>query len=1799
MRTWDITLIARDWYANNNNTGLMLRSSVEGNNTIAFAQILSTAYFGTGAIRPVMQIDYRNSTGIEGYWTYVSEDAGRNGTAHINVFNGNAIVSQPIVLSSGGNLLPVSLDLIYNSNNFSQLSRLSTVGYGWKTNYHIHVDPVDVDQNGEVDHYYYTDSDGTRHAFSSYNGGLDEDGLGYTLRLGDASNVFDYYVITDRDGNTLKFDDTGNLREIQDDTKNTIALTYSEPQPDKVRINTITDGAGRVYTFCYDSEDQDVITSIVDPANRVTSFIYESGRLTGIVFPDGKEVTMTYHSHNRLYTITGNDGGTTSITYDAIDLYRANDLTRAYDGQIESKVSFEYALNETKVADIRGRSITYQFDYYGQTTAVISHEEGAGVFYQYEDRVQSPLNAYKLSQKSSIQKAVVNLLKNPNFDSGDDHFTPIGSGASVRAFQWDGNKGNTATGSLKVSRTGIPSASNDYAFYSQYFTVPETGFYTLSGYANTAGETISSHGAEIRLERWSAGHGTYLDGAGVSINQTEVDEWKYGSVTLFFNKGDTIKCLVGIEDAVGIGTAWFDDLQLEYGEVGNVRNLLQNTDFSNGYVGWHAVGASYIIEPPILDGAPSVNVLQVSGAIDELRRVEQTVQVGNGNAGDVYSVGSWAKGSSISTDPEDGLSLTATVFGVRVDFLNGDTVIGSERIAFNRYVKSWQFVSGEVVAPADYTAVCVMLEYNFNLNTAQFSSPYLYRKNYGTTYTYDENGQLKTQIDQNKGESLYFYNDQFHLTKMQNASGSTYLCIRNDLQQITKAITTDGAGYELTYDEHGNQTGATLTPVPLADTLCDGKLYYLVKAHDLKSPYNTYHIAVPTAELTFDNRFKWRFVSQPDDTYKLYSYTDELYGASYSIHLDGIEEAFFNTQGDDMTGMANLRFVKQSDGSYVILTQASNYTMCITSATYEESEDVSYDALKQESYDPSKPTDNQKWYVFEADVAESAYIRSFVTYSDSGNFIKSTTDALDNTTQYCYNETNGLLNSVTDPKLNTTSYQYNENTGTLSSVTAGGQTVQYSYNNVDQISSITATNGTVYSFSYDVFGRTTSIFIDDEDEPIVLGTWEYDSLTGLLIKQTYENGTVYSYTYDNLDRPTSVYYNGQLWQTFYYNANGDISVVADLISKKVVRSVLDDAGRVVCENTYVYTGTSTEESDLIQKLLKCNNLKSQASYTYDENTSHITEEVFVTPIGNTSMQYTYGGMDNGKIPDVIYSVDGTNSLVNNKAEKVEYIYDELGRLATRITYLNVDNDLTKSTTYTYRAGGHGYGSTSTQPASISTDGVTYSYSYDESGNVIAVRKNNVLQESYEYDALNQLKKVTFADGTYYAYDYYDNGNLKQIVTGNASGVQEVLHTYAYDDEVWHDQLTALDGESISYDSLGNPLTYYDGATLSWTNGNLPATITRNENTVVFGYAADGTRTTKTVNGITTTYYYVGGKLYGELTGNNKLIYLYDETNVPYGYIYNDTTYYYEKNLQGDVIGIYHQNGNRIANYKYDVFGGIVSITNQYGEDVSELPRHQANLNPIRYRGYHYDTEIGMYWVSGRLYDPQIGRFINADFELKEGLFGTNLYIYSAGDPINLKESHSGLSASVVEQRKTLFFVPELASSDICFRYDVPAYFQGNVDLCWAYCKIMIEDYRAGRIRPEEEADNLAIAMAIDYHNASGIEDVEKWNKGIKPDSTKINAILESQLGGVLHLYHLLVEYGPVVAVYYLPNGNGHMVTVTGVNLTSGMVYTNNPNRMQTGTRGSQSYEEFIKHYTGPQNGYDSSRFVYVGTNIYW
>ena len=168
----------------------------------------------------------------------------------------------------------------------------------------------------------------------------------------------------------------------------------------------------------------------------------------------------------------------------------------------------------------------------------------------------------------------------------------------------------------------------------------------------------------------------------------------------------------------------------------------------------------------------------------------------------------------------------------------------------------------------------------------------------------------------------------------------------------------------------------------------------------------------------------------------------------------------------------------------------------------------------------------------------------------------------------------------------------------------------------------------------------------------------------------------------------------------------------------------------------------------------------------------------------------------------------------------------------------------------------------------------------------------------------------------------------------------------------------------------------------------------------------GLRTQKVVGNTTITYTWSGTTLLSEATDTYILIYLYDENASPIGFQYKTATttetYLYEKNLQGDIVAVYSEAGVKLISYAYDAWGNANISFHNGGENTN------ATKNPFTYRGYYYDQETGFYYVSSRYYDPEIGRWINADIPETltadfENFAQYNLFAYCFNNPVNMSD----------------------------------------------------------------------------------------------------------------------------------------------------------------------------------------------------
>ena len=1546
---YDITALVADWHAGNcDNNGLMLKTRALG--TVNGNVCYDSDDAGTP---PYMLISYRLMNGIEDYWSYTTVAAGRYGSASVNTVTGNLVCIQPICGIDSARQ-PVSLSMVYGATEN---------GGAWRLNYDMKMTDHGEDS---VYRYSFNDADGTTHYFyrkDAYSPWRDEDGLGLTLDF----YMTGRYIVTDKDNNRLFFFPNGLLDQVADAAGNALVIGY-----DGTRIVKVIDGVYREYEIAYDTQGR--VSGITDPAGRTTAVTYSdsSERITGITYPDGKAVSMSY-GDQLLTAVTAPDGMKTYFSYYG---GRGKRVSLVRCGTSESNLLEQYSLvyksGTTEVTDRQGRTAVYQYNRYGQTTGVVSGTAAAGSFYDFTPS-GGGFNANKLLSASKTQKSVTNLLKNHRLDTDLRGFFAVIAEGQTTDYSHDDTKGNIGKGSMKVTRTAVSDFTNPYSLICQDYPVTREGYYTMSAYINTGGVRLNGNGAVLRLERRDS---NMVNMAGIQegVHQTGADEWKRVFATMYYYVGDTIRCTVGTNGADCLGTMWFDDFQLEYGETANAYNLMENTDFKDGMTAWATIGESHR-NTNIGANAPQGSTHGVSLPGKPSRNTVAHPIPMSGKKGDVLTYGSWGKASSLLADETDG----AARYTLRLEFYKDGQWKGENLARANSLCRDWQLITGEAIAPCDYDNIKVHLEYNHNTNGAIYTLPYCYKEAYGQSYTYDENGNIVKSKDLAQNEATFSSKDN-QVNILCTPTGSRYFYTYDSGKQLSYALSDNGQEYNFVRDDFGNIiTSETRRRYADAEWPYGGT-YRLLNMYSGEALGAT-ALAVGTEKFYPDAITQsWTMERASDMTYDEFC----LYTKSKRDYLCMGEEAGGNriiAKTADAIGSywTFFKLVTNTNGSISLLTSSSGYTKYLTAHA-----DTGSPLLIEKEGENGEPTAKQQWYLFADEYSTPKRIITNATYNANGSYMTSFMDALGHTTTYDYNATRGTLQSVTDPRGNTASYAYNADNDILESVTAGGMSASYTYAN-DALTGISVANGAYYTLEYDAFGRVTKTKVGAR----LLSERIYDPETGLLTRQNYGNGQYVTYTYDALDRVIKQVYNGDETKPlrYYYGADGQPAAVSDALSDKLTRYVYDLSGRLAEKREYAGCAlTSTQ-------------LSSSVRYTYSGTTGQLTDTAYTSSLGDVSMTYAYGDAS-GQRRDTVHKIRRNGSL------DVSYTYDALGRRVSR----SPGNCTTQQ--YTYVDDPDAPALTSTRVASVTGYYGTTEYSYDANGNITRIQNGSETQD-FTYDALGQLTAYTDAGGNAYAYTY-QNGNILTATKNN-----ETYHTYAYADTGWSDLLTAFDGGAITYDNIGNPLTYHDGKTFTWTAGRRLSGVTDGESSYAYAYDGDGNRISKTVNGVTTEFVYVDGKLLGLQKGQDKLQFLYDETDTAYGFLHNGTPYYYDKNLQGDIIGIYDRNGSRVATYTYDAWG--------LPEFISD--NTLATLNPLRYRGYFYDDETGFYYLQSRYYDPEVGRFINSDGYISTGtgMLGYNMFAYCDNNPVLLQDSTGsrpiiggGLRDETPEQRKLSF-----------------------------------------------------------------------------------------------------------------------------------------------------------------------------------
>jgi len=601
--------------------------------------------------------------------------------------------------------------------------------------------------------------------------------------------------------------------------------------------------------------------------------------------------------------------------------------------------------------------------------------------------------------------------------------------------------------------------------------------------------------------------------------------------------------------------------------------------------------------------------------------------------------------------------------------------------------------------------------------------------------------------------------------------------------------------------------------------------------------------------------------------------------------------------------------------------------------------------------------------------------RSF-KFAENGNDLVTETDARGNKTIYEVDADTSRNKEISDRCGNKTSYEYDGigRTTKVTSKNADGAEVahvSYTYDAFDNMTEIARGDGMKYSLKYNAFHNLESIGVEGKAEALVKYT--YKNGNGKLKEITYANGDKMIATYNSVGKMI-----GEQWfnkekaiiahYKYVYNSNGNIVRSIDIMAEREYNYIYNE-GKLIEAITY----SIKLSGDNIVEKTSTDNIR----YIYDSD-GNMTKKI-ITAGDDAPFIYNFETNDD----KTVVKFDAVNDAVSYHSKADNFgrrIFDELqlgsGFISRRFEYVMGE------TTDEHIKSGNLKSSPTTHLVSriLLSDGRTIEYEYDAEERITKVIDSIDGTTEYTYDALGQLltERVNGHIINSMTYDTYGN-----IIEKNGQ-------TYFYD-STWHDLLLRIDSESIEYDKQGNPIKYL-GHTLSWEKGRQLKSFDDN----TYTYNANGIRTSKTVNGVKHEYTLDGTKILKETWGENTLIPLYDDEDCVCGIIYNGFSYYFVKNLQGDVIAITNNKGKVVASYTYDAWG-VCKI-------VSDSTGIIARINPFRYRGYCFDQEIGLYYLQSRYYDAGVGRFLNSDNVDYLGLAGTaasyNLFTYCENDCVD-------------------------------------------------------------------------------------------------------------------------------------------------------------------------------------------------------
>ena len=598
--------------------------------------------------------------------------------------------------------------------------------------------------------------------------------------------------------------------------------------------------------------------------------------------------------------------------------------------------------------------------------------------------------------------------------------------------------------------------------------------------------------------------------------------------------------------------------------------------------------------------------------------------------------------------------------------------------------------------------------------------------------------------------------------------------------------------------------------------------------------------------------------------------------------------------------------------------------------------------------------------------------------------------------------------------------------GTTSTTTPTTITTYDASGNVTQ----TQTAGQLpQSTVYDLAGNATKQIEGEPANPTSVEISDYD-LDGNEISSTQQASgkpaITTTYVYDLAGNLLSTQMAGQTATTSAYNVCGEVLSTTDFDGITTQYSY-DEAGNQLTEKVGTDSPTTKTYDSASRITRQVNPDGSQIDYTYDilSRISEQKESKASTVLKDTTTTYDSAGRTltvnesvSGYKQAYAYQNTGSGTSAQTITTKTETFADGTTQTSVTNGSLFISATLTQGTN-SYQALCLTYDS-SGKPLTQSVGSQSSALSYDDQGNLIAdASLSSPGQVTYSYSpddskltASNYSKLSQSAAYTYSA----DRTQLTSAKIGTA------ITNYAYNATTG--DITSAGANGFTYNSAGRlatrtgtAATYaYDslgrrtsgaGSAYTWSAQRL-SSATGATGTTSYVYDSSNQRLSKTTGAATTSYVYDGIKLASlsvkDTTRTQTLVYLYGSGTTPVGASYSaptgsiPVTFQIVSDARGDVRELRDYAGAVFARYDYDAYGNITS-SQVFATTLITLAQAQeiSDAQPLRYAGYVWDAETGLYYCSQRYYDPTTASFISRDPAKADG--EKSPYLYCAGEPV--------------------------------------------------------------------------------------------------------------------------------------------------------------------------------------------------------